>query len=124
MSSKGKTWKWARSPIENFLKHVDKNGPNGCWIWTGYQFDTGYGGFNVWKKSGTLAHRASWTLHFGPIPEGLNVCHACDNKICVNPTHLWIGTDQANVIDKMKKGRWKGGCPKGNIPWNKGRNLN
>ena len=50
-------------------------------------------------------HRASWVIHKGPIPDGLYVCHSCDNAICTNPEHLWLGTHKENNDDKMRKGR-------------------
>jgi hypothetical protein len=52
-----------------------------------------------------LAHRASWQIHYGPIPTGAIVCHSCDNPKCVNPIHLWIGTQRDNLLDAIKKGR-------------------
>jgi HNH endonuclease len=81
-----------------------------CWIWTGYRSKHGYGGINCGSKHGptVLAHVASWILHFGPIPDGMFVLHDCpveDNKVCIRPTHLWLGTRDDNMRDAVKKGQ-------------------
>ena len=75
-----------------------------CWLWKGTILKSGYGQFRVGKKRIT-AHLFSWELHYFKIPPGFQVIHACDNKPCVRPTHLMLGTDGANQIDrkKMKK---------------------
>ncbi len=78
--------------------------PKDCWMWKGGCNDEGYGNFRVGKKS-ERAHRASYRLNNGRIPIGLCVCHSCDNPSCVNPQHLWLGTDQDNTDDKLRKGR-------------------
>lgn len=89
-----------------YWKHVDKRGPNECWNWTGARYGTNsaYGQFSI-DKVRTGAHRASWILHNGPVAEGLDVCHTCDNPLCVNPAHLWLGTAKDNMHDKINKGR-------------------
>lgn len=74
----------------------------GCWLWTA-STRGGYGAINV--DGSKLAHRLSWELHVGPIPEGLHVLHRCDTPSCVNPDHLMLGTHQDNMTDKMQKGR-------------------
>jgi hypothetical protein len=90
---------------ERFWKYVDKKGDNDCWVWKGYRQIYGYGQIFINKKScGT--HRVMWELVNGPIPEGLFVCHHCDNPPCCNLSHLFLGTSQDNVNDMMQKGRF------------------
>ena len=77
---------------------------DGCWEWMG--FCNRYGKFTY--EGGQLAHRYSWLLHKGPIPDDLHVLHRCDNTKCVNPEHLFLGTHDDNMKDKAKKGRAPG----------------
>lgn len=88
---------------EGFEKFVIKN-PEGCWGWTGCAANPGYGQFRGNQKL-IRAHRASWIIHFGEIPKGMYVCHKCDNKLCSNPEHLFLGTCKDNNLDMLKKGR-------------------
>ena len=89
----------------------------GCWLWTAGLFSNGYGQF--WFNGRTHhAHRISYLLYKGDIDdESLFVCHSCDVKICVNPAHLWLGTNSANQNDSIAKGRQKevrkDTCPRG-----------
>jgi len=87
---------------ERFWRKV-RLGPS-CWEWMGTK-SRGYGKF---KESGKtlLAHRVAFLLEFGAIPDGMNVCHHCDNRSCVRPEHLFLGTDSDNVLDSVRKGRW------------------
>lgn len=89
-----------------FLKKINKNSKNSCWNWKGYINPSGYGEFFCSKKNKHIrAHRLSYSLFKGEIPEGMFVCHTCDNPSCVNPDHLWVGTPKDNVQDMIKKGR-------------------
>lgn len=81
-----------------------------CWNWQGAIMSTGYGSFMLdgRRRPGRrsqLAHRVAWALHVGPIPPGLCVLHECDNRRCVNPKHLFLGTNTDNVRDMVAKGR-------------------
>lgn len=92
---------------ERFWLYVEKT--DNCWTWTGATNKDGYGQIN--SRNATrriLAHRLSWMIHFGGIPSGLFVCHACDNPPCVRPDHLFVGTAMDNMRDMIKKGRAKG----------------
>ncbi len=88
-----------------FWNKVNKNGPNGCWEWTAATRKSGYGAF---KFDGKVydAHRFVWNFTIKmPIPEGQIVCHKCDNRICVNPDHLYLGSYVDNAKDKNDRGR-------------------
>lgn len=88
--------------MDRFWDKVDKSGD--CWLWTGAKGNQmGYGMFNL---NGTKrAHRVSWEICFGSIPKGLCVLHKCDVPLCVNPDHLFLGSNADNSRDKVDKGR-------------------
>ncbi len=95
---------------ERFWSRVDVRSKDECWNWLGHILThSGYGQYHNGTKK-MLAHRMSWELTFGPIPNGPGyhgfcVCHSCDNKPCVNPTHLFLGTQLDNMRDCKAKGR-------------------
>lgn len=88
-----------------FWERVSKT--DSCWIWMASCTNDGYGTI---KKGGkhVLTHRLSWHMAYGPIPDGLSVLHSCDNPPCVNPDHLFLGTQKDNMRDMINKGRYVG----------------
>lgn len=104
-------WSWLRQPTQSltreqrFIMRVAVH-ENGCWNWTGgISQPTNYGIFSWDAGYQMSAHRASWMLHHGMIPAGLKVLHKCDNRHCVSPTHLRLGTQQENIDEMHAKGR-------------------
>lgn len=87
--------------------YVVRGDPDTCWLWQGPKLVSGgYGVLQLGRRYKQRAHRVSYELHTGLIPAGMHVCHSCDTPACVNPNHLWLGTNRENHHDKMKKGRW------------------
>ena len=86
------------------MSKVNIHGPNGCWEWQACTRPDGYGHYR-YKYKNWLAHRFSWTLTNGEILEELCVLHKCDNRKCVNPNHLFLGTYKDNAVDRENKGR-------------------
>ena len=109
---------------ESFPERYMTEPNSGCWLWTWSVDGKGYG---LIRHKGTLlkAHRVSWKLHKGEVPKGAHVLHKCDTPCCVNPGHLFLGTNQDNVDDKVRKGRQahknKTRCPQGHLY--SGKNL-
>jgi len=97
--------RWAKFPplSERFWKRVKKT-QNGCWLWLGSVNKEGYGHCGV-KLKVMLSHRVAWGLVHGPIKDGLLCLHHCDNPSCVNPAHLFLGTDKDNAEDRARKNR-------------------
>jgi len=98
--------------LKRFETKIERLPECGCWIWTGATDSNGYGSFR--GKNGTQpAHRAVYEFYIGSIPEDLNLCHRCDTPSCVNPYHMFPGTQKDNVQDSMNKKRlWRDGVHK------------
>jgi len=93
------------APEERFWRRVDKSGD--CWLWTGHESAAGYGRFQLAGRGGKYVgpHRFSYEMANGPVPDGMVVMHSCDNRLCVNPDHLSVGTHRDNTADMIAKGR-------------------
>lgn len=99
-----------RGPVQTFTcidQLLDRATPEpntGCWLWAGGINEDGYGHVEHDRKNWTT-HRLAWVLTHGAVPEGLCVCHKCDTPACINPDHLFIGTNADNILDRHRKGR-------------------
>lgn len=99
---------WRTTVHDRFWAKVDKSaGPDGCWLWCGGVKAGGYGRFHLHggPSGNCAAHRFAYEDVCGSIPVGLQACHKCDNRLCVNPAHIFLGTNDDNMADKIRKGR-------------------
>ncbi len=96
------------SLIHRFWSKVEVMGEDDCWEWKSPSIAAGYGVIFTIKDDryvGIASHRCSWELHYGPIPDSEHVLHRCDNGLCVNPRHLFLGSNADNIKDRVSKGR-------------------
>jgi hypothetical protein len=100
-----------RDPLRRFWSRVRKT--DGCWDWTGAPDNKGYGHISIERRK-VLVHRFVYALERGAIPAGIDVLHSCDNRACVNPDHLFLGTQVDNTRDMIAKGRHARGERMGN----------
>lgn len=99
-------YEWPLNPTleQRFWPKVEVRADDECWPWLAFRNPAGYGTIkNFWGSS--LAHRICWVLHHGGPIEGKHVLHTCDNPACVNPAHLYLGTNEDNIADKVARGR-------------------
>lgn len=98
-----------RPLADRFWEKISRNPATGCWEWQGARAPKGYGMFQVGGGRARRANRVAWELVNGLIPEGQHVCHSCDQPSCVNPDHLFLGTNLENRRDSVAKGRHASG---------------
>jgi hypothetical protein len=99
--------------IASFHDAYEPEPNTGCWLWTRSVDHDGYGYFKIGGE--TRAHRASWAIHFGPVPEGRCVLHRCDTPACVNPQHFFLGSNEENTADRHRKRRDAAGLRNGSF---------
>lgn len=100
-----------QDPNERFWSKVAKS--NGCWEWQGQITNRGYGQFVIRHGKKIYAHRYAYEMEYGPIEIGLFICHHCDNRKCVRPSHLFVGTQKDNIQDAVRKCRMANGYRNG-----------
>lgn len=102
------------SEVTRFWSKVDKDGPNGCWVWTAGKFASGYGAVWIAGKM-RRAHIVSFALTHGNVTDGALLCHSCDNRACVHPAHLSEGDHRSNALEASRRGRLAFGARNGTI---------
>lgn len=101
-----KSTKFTRAQrVASFFSRVEIKGPNDCWVWRGCTYNCGYGSFK-WRGKMRGANRVAWEIAHGQdAPDDMDVLHSCDNRLCVNPMHLALGTHRENMLDMHRKDR-------------------